>query len=151
MSNLIVMLRHGDGNAENIREAPGRKLYNGEVVVHPVTGKVVICTDHDVTADTKEYGAAAQTGAIVVEADNPGYVAGGATVLAERGGTVFLDLMDPANPFNADTNPYNAVVWAKTATSVILGVVEQFTVTESCAKFRFRFTAQETPGFGAGQ
>ena len=148
MSNLTLRFLSGNGANETVRESPGRTLLNGEVVVEPNTGQVLICTDHDAVVGSDAWAGAYPDGCTLWEAVNPNYVADSATVVARRGAAVYLDLQTPANPFNADTNPYNDIVFTKTATSVALGVVAQGTVLEGDSVFAVRFDTNKPTAIG---
>ena len=140
MSNLCLTFRHGNGSNVNVREAPGRALKAGEIDVQPNTGQVLICTDHDVTAASNEWAGAYPDGSTVWEAVNPGYVAGQTNVLARRGAAVYAELNDTGSAFDADSNPYDTIVFANSAGSVFLGTVEGKDLIDGDSVFNIRFT-----------
>ncbi|MEQ9407746.1 MAG: hypothetical protein RIK87_08455 [Fuerstiella sp.] len=140
MSNLLLTFRHGNGNAVNVREAPGRALKNGEIVHQPDTGQVLICTDHDVEADSDEWAGAYPDAGTVWEAVNPNYVADSATVVARRGAAVYAELNDTGSAFDADTNPYDTIVFANGLTTIFLGTIDGKDLVEGNSVFLIRFT-----------
>lgn len=155
MTNLLVTFLHGDPSHETVREAPGRALQAGEVVPQVNSGQVLICSDHDITATKALWTGGFPDGRGVYQAANPSYNAGGnpATVIARRGAAVYVDLDDTGaayqpDPDAANYNPYNVIVFAKSTTSIGLGVVAQKDIVQTDATFAFRHTQKASLAIG---
>lgn len=150
MSNIVLKLAHGNPDHDNMRNAAARDLLPGELDFNATTGAVMVA-DRGAT-EGKEWSCIVQNGSCVLSVPNPDYNASGSTDITQNiGADVYVDLADTGEAFDADTNPYEDIVYADSYTTLLLGTVADFPVrvTEPRIHIRFEKKLPSAPGAAA--